>query len=93
MFLLSLIPESEELSDAQLKLFKRHVLRVIDGISFSGHQQQNPRSSSGLTILTSPTMSDSRDSQIDLTHMSSDVNIQTAYFYNAFSQGLNSSKM
>ncbi|XP_022201393.1 uncharacterized protein LOC111058198 [Nilaparvata lugens] len=30
MFLLSLIPQLEELSDAQLKLFKRQVLRVID---------------------------------------------------------------
>ncbi|KAG8324359.1 hypothetical protein J6590_094307 [Homalodisca vitripennis] len=54
MFLLSLIPE----------------LEVIDDISLSGHHQQQPRSSSGLTILTSPTMSDSRESQIDLTHMS-----------------------
>ncbi|KAG8263037.1 hypothetical protein J6590_041806 [Homalodisca vitripennis] len=92
MFLLSLIPELEELSDSQIKLFKRQVLRVIDDISLSGHHQQQPRSSSGLTILTSPTMSDSRESQIDLTHMS-DVNIQTADFYNAFSQGLNSSNM
>ncbi|KAG8254800.1 hypothetical protein J6590_107926, partial [Homalodisca vitripennis] len=85
MFLLSLIPELEELSDSQIKLFKRQVLRVIDDISLSGHHQQQPRSSSGLTILTSPTMSDSRESQIDLTHIS-DVNIQTADFYNAFSQ-------
>ncbi|XP_046399476.1 uncharacterized protein LOC124165970 [Ischnura elegans] len=33
MFLLSLIPELEELSDSQIKLFKRQVLRVIDDIS------------------------------------------------------------
>ncbi|KAG8319723.1 hypothetical protein J6590_085293 [Homalodisca vitripennis] len=92
MFLLSLIPELEELSDSQIKLFKRQVLRVIDDISLSGYHQQQPRSSSGLTILTSPTMSDSRVSQIDLTHMSG-VNIQTADFYNAFSQGLNNSNM
>lgn len=89
MFLLSLIPELEELSDAQLKLFKRQVLSVIDDISFSGHQQQIPRSSSGLTILTSPTMSDSRDSQVDVTPMPSDVIIQAADFYNVLSQGLN----
>ncbi|KAG8282322.1 hypothetical protein J6590_039068 [Homalodisca vitripennis] len=37
MFLLSLIPELEELSDSQIKLFKRHVLRLIDDISLSEH--------------------------------------------------------
>ncbi|XP_022200950.2 uncharacterized protein LOC111057791 [Nilaparvata lugens] len=35
MFLLSLLPELEELSDAQIKLFKRKVLRVIDEIADS----------------------------------------------------------
>lgn len=33
MFLLSLLPELEDLSDTQIKLFKRQVLKVIDDIS------------------------------------------------------------
>ncbi|RZF44799.1 hypothetical protein LSTR_LSTR000751 [Laodelphax striatellus] len=36
MFLLSLLPELEELSDSQIKLFKRQVLRVIDDIEATG---------------------------------------------------------
>lgn len=33
MFLLSLIPELEDLSDSQIKLFKRRVFNIIDDIS------------------------------------------------------------
>ncbi|XP_046409110.1 uncharacterized protein LOC124174001 [Ischnura elegans] len=68
MFVLSLIPELEELSDSQIKLFKRQVLRVIDYISALDHRQQ-PRSSSAHTVLTYPSMSESRDSQMDVTRM------------------------
>ncbi|XP_046403751.1 uncharacterized protein LOC124169242 [Ischnura elegans] len=65
MFLLSLIPELEELSDSQIKLFKRQVLRVIDDISALDHHQQ-PRSSSAFTVLKSPSMPESRDPQMDV---------------------------
>ncbi|XP_054285282.1 uncharacterized protein LOC129001852 [Macrosteles quadrilineatus] len=40
MFLLSLLPELDELSDSQIKLFKRQVLRVIDDISALDQHQQ-----------------------------------------------------
>ncbi|XP_022203386.2 uncharacterized protein LOC111060055 isoform X2 [Nilaparvata lugens] len=66
MFLLSLIPELEELSDSQIKLFKRQVLRVIDDISALDHHQQ-PWSSSALTVLASPTISESGDSHFQCT--------------------------
>lgn len=86
MFLLSLMPELEELSDSQIKMFKRQVLKVIDDISATDHHQP-PRPSSNLTILTSPTMSDSRDSQINLAYTSNVVGeTPTADFYEAFSQ-------
>ncbi|KAI4455572.1 madf domain transcription factor [Holotrichia oblita] len=84
MFLLSLMPELEELSDSQIKIFKRQVLRVIDDISTSEYHQQ-PRSSSAFTMLTSPS-TESRDSQMDTPHMSNVLGqIHTADFYDAFS--------
>ena len=86
MFLLSLIPELEELSDSQIKLFKRQVFRVIDDIAASEHQ---PSGSSGFTtMLPSPSLSDSTS-----THMSHTSNaapqMHSADFYNVFSQSLN----
>lgn len=93
MFLLSLMPELEELSDSQIKLFKRKVLKMIDEISLSD-QHQESRSSSGLTILTSPTMSNSRDSLMGATQMSNVVGeMHTADFYNAFSTSIHSTNM
>lgn len=93
MFLLSLVLELEELNDSQIKLFKRQILRVIDDISASEHHQQ-PRSSSGLTILTSPSMSDSRDSQMNVTHLPNVTDqMHTADFYDAFSQSLTGTNM
>lgn len=51
MFLLSLIPELEELSDNQIKLFKRKVFQVIDEIS-NETLSQNSNSSSLLNLDT-----------------------------------------
>lgn len=59
MFLLSLLPELEELDDSQIKRFKRQVLKDIDDITASGNQ---PQASEG-SILTSPPPSYSVASQ------------------------------
>lgn len=89
MFLLSLIPELEELNDSQIKLFKRRVLRVIDDIAASGHQPQTP---SGLTILTSPSLSDSTLSQ--MSNMANALSqMPAADYYNTFSQNVDHSDM
>lgn len=48
MFLLSLIPELEEFSDSQIKIFKRRVFNVIDEIA----TPSQPQCSSFLTLLS-----------------------------------------
>lgn len=77
MFLLSLIPELEDLSDSQIKLFKRRVFNIIDDISTPQYQLQ---ASTFHTMI--PSVSDSSQ----MSHMS-----QTTDFYNDFSQGLQDS--
>ncbi|KAF5282858.1 hypothetical protein FQA39_LY17479 [Lamprigera yunnana] len=64
MFLISLIPELEELSDSQIKLFKRQVFRLIDDITISSNQ---PQTSSAFTIITPPTLSESSASDTSQT--------------------------
>jgi len=78
MFLLSLIPELEDLSDSQIKLFKRRVFNIIDDISTP--LQYQPQVSTFQTMI--PSVSDSSQ----MSHMS-----QTTDFYNDFSQGLRDS--
>lgn len=75
MFLLSLIPELEDLSDSQIKLFKRRVFNIIDDISTP--LQYQPQSSTFHTMI--PSVSDS-------SHV-----LQTTDFYNDFSYGLQDS--
>lgn len=82
MFLLSLIPELEELSDSQIKLFKRRVFSVIDEISTS---QQQPQTSTIHTMLPPPSGSS------QTLHMSQVS--ETTDFYNAFSHSLRDSDM
>lgn len=49
MFLLSLIPELEELGDSQIILFKRRVFGIIDEISTSQYQPHFTPSLFGLS--------------------------------------------
>ncbi|KAG8258806.1 hypothetical protein J6590_024119, partial [Homalodisca vitripennis] len=52
MFLLSLIPELEELSDLQIELFKRHVLRVVYVYLLEHHQTKVIRTNTVNTHLS-----------------------------------------
>ncbi|CAI6357320.1 unnamed protein product [Macrosiphum euphorbiae] len=78
MFLLSLIPELEDLSDSQIKLFKRRVFNIIDDISTP--LQYQPQVSTFQTMI--PSVPDSSQ----MSHMS-----PTTDFYNDFSQSLHDS--
>jgi len=75
MFLLSLIPELEDLSDTQIKLFKLRVFNIIEDISTP--LQYQPQASTFHTKI--PSVSDS--SRVS----------QTTDFYNDFSHGLQDS--
>lgn len=75
MFLLSLIPKLEDLSDSQIKLFKRRVFNIIDDISTP--LQYQPQASTFHTMI--PSVS-------DFSHVS-----QTTDFYTDFSHGLQDS--
>jgi len=74
IFLHSLIPELENLSDSQIKLFKRRVFNIIDDIST--RLQYQPQVSTFQTMI--PSVSNSSH----MSHVS-----QTTDFYNDFSQG------
>lgn len=78
MYLLSLLPELEELNDAQIKLFKRRVFSLIDEISTSSQHQ--PEISTFHTLL-SP--------QSDSSHLSqTSTHSHATEFYHNFSQNL-----
>lgn len=78
MFLLSLIPELEDLNDSQIKLFKRRVFNIIDDISTP--LQYQPQ------LSTFQTMIHSASNSSQMSHVS-----QTTDFCNDFSQDLHNS--
>ncbi|KAF0709524.1 BESS domain-containing protein [Aphis craccivora] len=78
MFLLSLIPELEDLNDSQIKLFKRRVFNIIDDISTP--LQYQPQ------VSTFQTMIPSASNSSQMSHVS-----QTTDFCHDFSQNLHNS--
>lgn len=84
LFLLSLLPELEDLSDSKIKLFKRKVLRLIDDLADSASPMPIPqRTFTTLVPSPSPSPSDST-----LSHMSHEGPNSTNDFYTSFSQSL-----
>lgn len=88
MFLLRFVPELEELSDSQIKLFKRRIFSVIDEISTASQPQR-----SSFVILLSPQSGFSHSSAISHTSVistSTSLLSQVNQFYTDFTQAFNS---